>query len=282
MMSFDYNVNCVELTPYSRPALLSEAEKTEACEQLLRFLMRERGLIAAFHASYEKKHNVVRACMNERMPIPVPREILDVQDRLFWTNSVERGIVDATQFAEIKPQIALWEGDITRLNCDAIVNAANKTLLGCFIAGHNCIDNVIHSAAGMQLRADCKRVTAELGHDDEAGNARITRAYNLPSKYVIHTVGPMINGEVSEMQRAQLRSCYLASLDLAMGIKLRSIAFCCISTGVFNFPCDEAAEIATGAVMSWKYRHPDYDIKVIFNTYTKRDTAIYRSILSML
>ncbi len=271
----------LDLTPYPRPELLGAEEKEAACDTLLRFLMRERGLIAAFSSAYEKKRYLVRARMNVRPPLPVPGDILALQDALFWTESVERGIVDVDGIPAGKYDVALWEGDITRLNADAIVNAANKSLLGCFLEGHNCIDNVIHSAAGMQLRADCQRIMAVIGHE-EAGNARVTRAYNLPSKYVFHTVGPMVGRTVTEEQRADLHSCYVSALDLAEEMGLSSIAFCCISTGVFNFPAEEAAEIAAGAVVKWKLRHPACRMKVIFDTFLPRDTATYRSILSMM
>ncbi len=272
----------VDLKPYARPAVCGEEEKTAACDSLLKFLMRERGMIAAFSSTFEKKRALVRAQMNRRAPLPVPEEILAQQDRLLWTESVERGIVRAAELPEEKYGISIWEGDIIRLDADAIVNAANNTLLGCFVPGHACIDNVIHSASGMQLRADCQRIVSATGRAEETGGARITRAYNLPAKYVIHTVGPMVGSGVSEEQRAQLRSCYVSCLNLAQQHHLTSIAFCCISTGVFNFPADEAAEIATGAVLNWKIRHAESGMKIIFNTFLPRDTAIYRNIFEMM
>ena len=272
----------LDLAPYPRPALLAEEEKSAACDELLRFLLRERGLIAAFSATYEKKRQLVRRYMNERAPQPVPPEILALQDRLFWTESVARGIVDVDTIEAGKYDIALFEGDITRLRADAIVNAANRSLLGCFLAGHNCIDNVIHSAAGMQLRADCRRIISALGHEEECGNARITRGYNLPATYVLHTVGPMVGREVTERERADLRSSYVSCLDLAAEYGLRSVVFCCVATGVFNFPHAEAAEIAAGAVVNWKLRHPDIKLKVVFDTFLPQDTGIYRSILGMM
>ncbi|MBR7186118.1 MAG: protein-ADP-ribose hydrolase [Clostridia bacterium] len=274
--------NSIDLTPYARPGMITEVEKEEACDQLLKFLLRERGLIAAFNATYEKKRRLVRDSMNVRPPHPVPPEILALQDRLFWAESLERGIIALDSLAFDRYGIALYEGNIIRLGAEAIVNAANKTLLGCRIPGHECVDNVIHSAAGMQMRADCQRIIAALGHEEECGNARITRAYNLPAKYVIHTVGPMVGRQVTEDQRAALRSSYIAALNLAEEMNLHSIAFCCVGTGVFNFPADEAAEIATGAVLGWKLRHEDYDLKVIFDTFRPKDTAIYQNILKMM
>ncbi|MDE7296782.1 MAG: hypothetical protein K2N84_05895, partial [Clostridia bacterium] len=155
MLSFSDYKNLIDLNPYPRPALLSEEQKTEACDKLLQFLMPERGMRGTFSASYEKKRSLVRGLMNERAPLPVPDEILRVQDALFWTESVQRGIVPLSEMKEIKHGISLWQGDITRLEVDGIVNAANKALLGCFLAGHHCIDNAIHSFAGMQVRRDC-------------------------------------------------------------------------------------------------------------------------------
>ena len=204
-----------------------------------------------------------------------------MQDRLFWTETLERGIV-LPQDIPAQDGISLWQGDITRLGTDGIVNAANKGLLGCFLPNHNCIDNVIHSAAGMQLRDDCAKLIAAQGHEEECGDCKVTRAYNLPSKYVLHTVGPMVRREVTEEDRAMLRSCYTSCLEAAQELEMRSLAFCCISTGVFSFPQEEAAEIAAGAVMRWKMRHPESRLHIIFNTFLDRDTEIYQNILSHL
>lgn len=282
-ISLDRYKGLISLAPYPRPEPFSSAEeKTEACDKLLKFLLRERGLIAAFSAPYEKKRMLVRKYMNLRSPLPVPEEILAAQDRLFWTETVERGIVNTAEFPVDRYGIALWEGDITRLDADGIVNAANKAMLGCFLPGHNCIDNVIHSFAGMQLRDDCAKIIAAQRSEEECGDAKLTRAYNLPSRYVLHTVGPMVGSEATERDRAELRSCYTSCLNLAEEANLKSVAFCCISTGVFNFPRAEAAEIAVGAAMNWKLRRAASPLKIIFNTYLKEDTEIYRSILNML
>lgn len=282
-LSFDDYKDELDLTPYPRPEpLKDENEKTTILDTLLKFVLRERGMIAAFSATYEKKRELFRGYMNEREALPVPQEILSLQDRLFWTETLERGIVDVGALARYPLGISLFEGDITRLNADGIVNAANRTLLGCFLAGHNCIDNVIHSRAGMQLRADCAKIIALQRQEEETGDAKITRAYNLPSKYVLHTVGPMVGRKVTSAESALLRSCYLSCLDLAESMKLNSLAFCCVSTGVFNFPGEEAAEIATGAVVSWKLKHPESLLNVIFNTFLKKDTEIYQNILKMI
>ena len=279
----DYK-NYIDLNPYARPEpICSDEEKRDACDTLLKFLLRERGMIAAFSASYEKKVSLVRNYMNERNPLPIPEEILALQDRLLWTSTLERGIVDVAEIPELKYGILLWQGDISRLNADGIVNAANSSLLGCFLPGHACIDNVIHSYAGMQLRRDCARLMEKLGLDEEdVGEAKITRAYNLPAKYVLHTVGPTIGYKPTDEQKMQLRSCYNSCLNLADEMNLSSIAFCCISTGVFNFPRAEAAEIATGAALSWKLHHPESKMKIIFNTFLPEDTEIYENILKLI
>lgn len=272
----------VDLSPYPRPALFSAREKEKACDALCKFLLRECGLIAAFSVSSAKKRALVRAGMNRRPPLPVPEDILALQDGLLWTESVERGIVGPEEIAQNEYGISLWEGDIARLRTDAVVNAANPGLLGCFRPGHNCIDNVIHSAAGMQLRADCNKIVSAMGHEEETGTAKITRGYNLPAKFVIHTVGPMVRSKLTERERADLRSSYVSCLNLAEELELSSIAFCCISTGVFNFPADAAAEIAAGAVLGWKMKHKNYALQVIFDTFMPRDTEIYQSILNMI
>lgn len=282
-LSFEEYRDYIPLTPYPRPEpFRSMEEMQEACDALLKFLLREKGLIAAFSATYEKKRELVREYMTSRAATPIPGDILELQDRLFWTETVGRGIVDPDTLPEVKYGISLWEGDIVRLGADAIVNAANSRLLGCWRPGHKCIDNAIHSFAGMQLRRDCACIMAHQGHPEECGEAKVTRAYNLPSKYVIHTVGPMCGREVTREQRGELRGCYISSLNLAEEIGYRSIAFCCVSTGVFNFPHEAAAEIAVGAVMNWKMHHPSSKIKVIFNTYLGEDTEIYREILKFV
>ena len=271
----------IDLSPYPRPQPFDEAERAAATDTLLKWLLRERGLIAAFSATMEKKRSLVRGYMNERPAHPIPRDMIALQDRLFWTETLERGIVSVSDLPA-QDGISLWQGDIRRLAADGIVNAANKGLLGCFLPNHNCIDNAIHSAAGMQLRDDCAKLIASQGHEEECGDCKITRAYNLPSKYVLHTVGPMVRREVTEEDRALLRSCYLSCLDTAAEHGLASVAFCCISTGVFSFPREEAAAIAAGAVMRWKVRHPEQKIRIVFNTFLEEDTAIYRNILEHL
>lgn len=164
------------------------------------------------------------------------------------------------------------------MNADAVVNAANNSLLGCFIPHHKCIDNVIHSRAGVQVRLDCSKIMGAQGEAEPAGCAKITLAYNLPSKYIIHTVGPMVGLRVTEEDRRVLRNCYLSSLNLAKEMKIHTIAFCCISTGIFSFPNDEAAAVAVGAVKNWLLE-TGYDMRIIFDVFLDKDLAIYEDVL---
>ncbi|WP_294150348.1 protein-ADP-ribose hydrolase [uncultured Selenomonas sp.] len=179
---------------------------------------------------------------------------------------------------EKEPGIALFQGDITRLSADAIVNAANSQMLGCFVPGHGCIDNAIHSAAGLRLRAACYELMKAQGHEELTGQAKLTPGFALPARYVMHTVGPIVRNRVTEKHRQQLRSCYRSCLELARKHQLRSIAFCCISTGVFHFPRREAAEIAVHEVREYRKTHGDAP-RVIFNVFQDEDCDIYEDIL---
>jgi O-acetyl-ADP-ribose deacetylase (regulator of RNase III) len=176
------------------------------------------------------------------------------------------------------PCLRLWRGDITTLAADAIVNAANSQMLGCWVPGHFCIDNAIHSYAGVQLRAECARVMAAQGHEEATGLAKVTAAYNLPAQHVIHTVGPIADGHPTDLHRRQLASCYESCLDLAGSLGLRSLAFCCISTGVFGFPQREAAQIAVRTVRAW-LDGADAGMTVVFNVFGDEDERIYQELL---
>ncbi|MBQ1392208.1 MAG: protein-ADP-ribose hydrolase [Lachnospiraceae bacterium] len=220
---------------------------------------------------------LLRTLMNERNPAPISKEFIEVQDEYLKTAIAEKGI---TKLGDLKPvinDIYLWQGDITTLECDAIVNAANTQMLGCFRAMHNCIDNCIHTFAGVQLRNKCNEIMKKQGHNEPSGRAKITPAFNLPCRYVIHTVGPVINSFVREEHRKTLASCYKSCLELADKNNCKSIAFCCISTGVFGFPQYEAAKIALKAVTEYKKNHKR-DIKVIFDVYKYEDLMIYEEL----
>ena len=226
----------------------------------------------------EGKRKFLRALMNLRMPGPLPAEVLEVQDAYLKARAQEKGIVRAGAIPEIQPGLALWQGDITRLEVDAIVNAANSGMTGCYVPNHHCIDNAIHTYAGVQLRLDCAELMKKQGRPEPTGQAKITKAYNLPCRYVLHTVGPIIEGEVSSQDEELLASCYRSCLELAAENRLTSVAFCCISTGEFRFPKALAAEIAIKTVKEFLRKGTSVK-KVIFNVYTDIDKAIYEQAL---
>ena len=257
--------------------ILTESEKSSICDEMLGTLLEERNEIAAFSYPYKIKRDLIWGYLNQRLPNPVSERFLEIQDRLFGSETEENGVIDVDSL-EYRENIALWKGDITRLNADAVVNAANNSLLGCFIPHHKCIENVIHSRAGVQVRLDCSKIMGAQGEAEPAGCAKITLAYNLPSKYIIHTVGPMVGLRVTEEDRRVLRNCYLSSLNLAKEMKIHTIAFCCISTGIFSFPNDEAAAVAVGAVKNWLLE-TGYDMRIIFDVFLDKDLAIYEDVL---
>ena len=233
------------------------------------------------------KRDLFRALRNVRWPKPVSEEFLRLQDEELQEQLKGKGVVelnaceDAINRVSTNKQLLVWQGDITRLKVDAIVNAANSQMLGCFHPLHRCIDNAIHSAAGVQLREECYQLMLQQGHEEPTGQAKITRAYNLPCKYVIHTVGPIIpNGIPTEFQKEQLASCYRSIMACADENRLESIAFCCISTGEFRFPNQMAAEIAVRTVKDYLTEHPDCSVKqVVFNVFKDVDKEIYQRIL---
>lgn len=226
------------------------------------------------------QRRLLRSLMNLRPPLPLDPAFLAVQDRLLSAEREERGVVDGARLpvTAAHPRISIWRGDITRLRTDAIVNAANSALLGCFHPCHGCIDNAIHSAAGLQLREECRRLMAEQGHGEPTGRAKITKGYQLPADYVLHTVGPIVSGPVTPRDRAELAACYRACLALAAERGLKRVAFCCISTGEFHFPNRAAAEIAVATVEEFLAGHSGIT-QVIFNVFQAQDEGIYRELL---
>lgn len=234
----------------------------------------------------EEERSYLRALMNIRMPKPIGRDFLSVQDAFLRQEAAEKNIVDVMKLPATKrnESIVLWKGDITRLRADAIVNAANSRMLGCFVPCHGCIDNAIHSAAGVQLRAACEaymtgqRKKYGQGYAEPTGQAMLTKAFNLPSRFVIHTVGPIIYGNLQKEDCRLLESCYRSCLELAEEKKLESIVFCCISTGEFHFPKEEAAKIAVATVE--KFLGESKSLKrVVFNVFKEEDQKIYESLL---
>ena len=222
------------------------------------------------------KRDLFRALRNVRWPKPISEEFLRLQDEELQEQLNEKGIVE---LPDVPMQI--WQGDITRLKVDAIVNAANSQMLGCFHPLHKCIDNAIHSAAGVQLREECHKLMLQQGHEEPTGQAKITKAYNLPCKYVIHTVGPIIpNGIPTDFQKEQLASCYRNIMACADENGLESVAFCCISTGEFRFPNELAAEIAVKTVSDYLSTHPNTSLKhIVFNVFKDVDKEIYQRYL---
>ena len=229
-------------------------------------------------ADLSEKRRLLRSLMNVRPPAPVSEEFLAVQDAYLKERLAERGVTRLEDLTPVRPGVYLWQGDITTLAVDAIVNAANSQLLGCFVPCHGCIDNAIHTYAGVQLRLACARIMAGQRGEEPTGRAKITKAYQLPCRYVLHTVGPIIYGAVTERDRQLLASCYRACLDLAAAHNLHSVAFCCISTGEFHFPHELAAEIALQTVTAWQQKNPD-QIEVIFNVFQDSDRELYQRLL---
>ncbi|MFI3171685.1 MAG: protein-ADP-ribose hydrolase [Eubacteriales bacterium] len=231
-----------------------------------------------FTNTKQEQYQLFRSLLNLRSPGGVSEAFLKVQDEFLQQEMDEKGVVTLQQLEPIEPDIYLWKGDITRLAVDGIVNAANDALLGCFVPCHGCIDNAIHSAAGIQLREECNQLMQQQGHREQTGIAKITPAYNLPSNYVLHTVGPIIYGELTEKDCELLRSCYRACLELALENQLQSIAFCCISTGEFHFPNDKASEIAVTTVKEI-LSNTNHKIKVVFNVFKEIDYRLYKELL---
>ncbi len=223
-------------------------------------------------AAAQKK--LLRSLVNVRPPRPIGQDFLTVQDEYLRGEIAAKKITDFADLTPEEPGIYLRQGDIITLKCGAIVNAANSGLTGCYVPCHGCIDNAVHTFAGVQLRLDCQRLIEAQGHGEETGGAKITPAYNLPCDFILHTVGPIVSGKVTDRERGQLASCYRACLALAEKNKIKSVAFCCISTGEFRFPNRLAAEIAVKTVREYRG-----ETEVIFNVFKDADYQIYRELL---
>ena len=253
--------------------------QTERRTYLIEYLLSERGEKISIPLDEYDQKRLLRSLFNIRMPRETSEEFLQIQDAYLQEENRRKGITDLADLEPVQDGIYLWQGDITTLKCGAVVNAANSQMLGCFNPCHGCIDNAIHTFAGIQLRRDCNEIMHEQGHDEPTGQAKITPAYNLPCRYIIHTVGPIVSGKLNEQHCELLKSCYLSCLKLAEKNGVDSIAFCCISTGVFGFPKREAAKIAVDTVKEYKEENRS-NIKVIFNVFKDDDLSIYRNILS--
>ena len=247
---------------------------------LLQSLLKERTeyRYVDIPAEAESQRQLLRGLMNIRAPRDADENFLEIQDEYLQGETAAKGITDIADLTPVQPGLYLWKGDITTLRCDAIVNAANSGMTGCYIPNHRCIDNAIHSFAGVELRLACAELMERQGCPEPTGRAKITPAFNLPCRHVLHTVGPIIEGRVTQRDRELLASCYRACLELAAEYELESVAFCCISTGEFHFPNELAAEIAVETVKEFQKKQTSVK-KVIFNVFKDTDRRIYKRLL---
>ena len=247
---------------------------------LIQSLLKEKTEYRALSipAEPESQRQLLRGLMNLRAPQRTDADFLQMQDTYLQGETAAKGITDVADLAPVQPGLYLWQGDITTLQCDAIVNAANSGMTGCYIPNHRCIDNAIHTFAGVELRLACAELMEQQGYPEPTGRAKITPAFNLPCRYVLHTVGPIIDGRVTKADKELLASCYRSCLALAAENNLESVAFCCISTGEFHFPNDLAAQIAVETVKQFMNRKTSVK-KVIFNVFKDLDKAIYEKLL---
>lgn len=265
--------------------------KNKAQEQRLNYLLEEFRADCDEYKHIEipesegEKKRLLRSLMNIRMPRTMAPEVIKVQDEYLYFCAKEKGIVKLSDIPLIKDNLSIWQGDITRLEVDAIVNAANSMMLGCFVPMHTCIDNQIHTFAGIQLREECnyqmEKLRKKYGRDYEQPTAvpMLTDAYNLPAKKVIHIVGPIVYSELTADLEKDLADCYTNTLELCLENGLKSVAFCCISTGVFHFPNKRAAQIATETVEKWSLQHPGLIERIIFNVFKDEDKKYYEELL---
>ncbi|MDD3403343.1 MAG: protein-ADP-ribose hydrolase [Hespellia sp.] len=228
--------------------------------------------------SSEEQMHLLRGLMNIRMPKSIGDEFLRVQNEFLLEEAKEKGITKMEDLEPVQEGIYLWQGDITSLKCGAIVNAANSGMTGCYVPNHRCIDNCIHFYSGVQLRCQCAEIMEKQGYAEPAGQAKITLSYNLPCDYIIHTVGPIVSGALTQKDCDLLKSCYESCLKLAEEKSISSIAFCCISTGEFHFPNEEAAKIAVHTVKEFLKRNTKVK-KVVFNVFKDMDKEIYEQLL---
>ncbi|WP_017815155.1 protein-ADP-ribose hydrolase [Paenibacillus shenyangensis] len=294
-LTLDMYLSLLELDHPFLPLPYTDKTDMERVNELLHVLLSEYedGISVELPSSYEEKRLLLKKLLTLRKAQPLPDSFHRTLDDLLQSELRKKEIVNAQELRKVSERsvkspfsesdrLVLWQGDITTLHADAIVNAANSALLGCFQPGHACIDNAIHAAAGPRLREDCHRLMIRQGHTEPTGEAKLTRAYNLPASYVIHTVGPIVaNGRTpTEQQKKELASCYISCLDLTQQKgDIRSLAFCAISTGIFGFPKEEAARIALQTVNQWLQTHDHALDTIIFNVFGDDDYEIYAKML---
>ena len=228
----------------------------------------------------DTNNQLLRGLMNVRAPQRIGADFLKIQGEYLQGETAAKGITNIADLTPIQPGLYLWQEDITTLKCDAIVNAANSGMTGCYIPNHRCIDNAIHTFAGVELRLACAELMQQQGYPEPTGRAKITPTFNLSCKYVLHTVGPIIDGRVTKADKELLASCYRSCLELAAENNLESVAFCCISTGEFHFPNEQVAEIAVETVKEFLKKQTSVK-KVIFNVFKDLDKAIYEKLLGV-
>lgn len=257
-------------------------KQSERRNYLISYLLNEQPQYKSIKVpeTIQEQKKLLRSLMNIRPPRPISDSFLALQDEYLSEETAEKGITDSALLpvSSLDNRLVLWRGDITTLKIDAIVNAANSALRGCFVPCHSCVDNIIHSVSGIQLRLACDKIMNEQGYDEPAGRAKITPAYNLPCRYVLHTVGPIVSGALTQTHERQLAGCYRSCLQLASDKGLKSVAFCCISTGEFHFPQKKAAEIAVQAVTEFLRTDTQVE-RVVFNVFKQEDYNIYKKIL---
>lgn len=255
--------------------------QNERCGWLIRGLLEEQGLENQIDMPTDllSGKRLLRALMNVRPPKPADPKWLEIQDAYYQEELRNSAIIDAAALPEIAPGISLWRGDITKIKADAIVNAANNALLGCFIPHHGCIDNAIHSYAGVQLRLTCREFMEKQGAPEPIGQAVLTPGFNLPAKWVLHTVGPQVHGVLTTLHIEQLEACYRSCLQKAQSCQFHTLVFCCIATGEYHFPSLAAARIAVSTVMNYKAEN-EVPEKVVFNVFQQRDEQIYQALLT--
>ena len=249
--------------------------KEKLVDELLRYFIKEDEKFENLEipSDYSEKRNLLRGIINLRAPYPISEDILVLEDQLFQLEIKEKEVTDESEIETREDCIALWQGDITTLKIEAIVNPGNSALLGCFIPNHSCLDNQIHTFAGIRLRLVCNKIMQ--GKEEKVGQAKITDAYNLPCDYVIHTVGPMITGNVTKKEEELLAKCYKSCLDLAKEKNIKTIAFPTISTGVFSFPKELASKIAVSTVREYVKENPNTFDKIVFDVYEEEDKVYY-------
>lgn len=251
--------------------------QSERLKYLIETLLGEHGEAYTVPRGLDERKTLFRALVNVRAPSEASGEFLRVQGEYLSEEIRRKGITKASDLKPVGRDTYLWKGDITTLECDCIVNAANSELLGCFCPNHGCVDNAIHTFAGVELRAECAKLMREQGEREKVGRVKITSGYNLPCKYVLHTVAPRVFGKLTKRHERELVSCYRACLEAADGAGLSSLAFCCLGTGEFNFPNERAAELAVNTVNEYKLKTQS-PIKIVFDVFKEVDYAIYSSL----